>query len=92
MIPGVKTELVLMPEADQKCFCVGGKDKASVGSPLPDLCTSTYAAEWGGAGQCTTNGGKMDRFGRTLGHCCIDHALGFSRMVAPATQFVLDVI
>ena len=75
---GVKSELVLVPEADEPCFCIGNPDEpAAAGSPFAHKCR-----EPGWGQNCTTMGGK---------DCCIAHTLGFAKMIEPAVNFCLDL-
>lgn len=72
-----KSKLVLMPEEDENCFCIGNpKEPTATGSPYASNCD----AEWGT--KCGVMGGT---------DCCIDHTLAFAGMVEPAVEFVLDV-
>lgn len=75
---GVRSELHLVPTADEKCFCVGtpGEPTAS-GSPYAAKCS---LPTWGK--KCSTMGGE---------NCCIAHTQGFAAMVEPAAEFVLSV-
>lgn len=74
-----KSQLVLMPPEDEKCFCIGSPaEPTAKGSPYSSKCTT----DWGGS-QCGVMGGDK---------CCIGHTLGFAAMVEPATTWVLEVI
>lgn len=76
---GVHSELVLVPEANEGCFCVGdAASPAAKGAPYAGLCASP---QW--QGSCGLYPGK---------DCCIAHTEGFADMVEPAAKFVLNSI
>jgi hypothetical protein len=76
---GVKSTLVLVPKADESCFCVGTPtEPAAAGSPFSPACKH---ADWGE--QCGTMGGP---------DCCIAHTMGAAVMLDPLMKFVTDVL
>lgn len=73
---GVKSQLVLVPQSDESCFCVGNPtDPAAAGSMFSGLC---QLPSWGK--NCTTMGGSQ---------CCISHTMGNAVMMTPALEFIL---
>ena len=76
---GVHSELVLVPEAEESCFCVGDpREPASAGSPFAYRCG---LADWGK--NCSLFGGT---------DCCITHTMAFASMLEPALNFTLGVL
>eukprot|EP01065_Artemidia_motanka_P035289 TRINITY_DN43203_c0_g1_i1.p1 TRINITY_DN43203_c0_g1~~TRINITY_DN43203_c0_g1_i1.p1 ORF type:complete len:397 (+),score=126.30 TRINITY_DN43203_c0_g1_i1:75-1265(+) len=70
---GVESELVLVDERFQDCFCLGyGSDPAAAGSPYSNYtCTTTWKP------------GEQQRI------LCLQHAMAFAGMVEPVVKFVL---
>jgi hypothetical protein len=75
---GVYSELVLVPQQDEACFCVGTpSNTAAAGSPFSHLCSDPA---WGQ--NCGTMGGPL---------CCISHTMGNANMLEPLIAFIVNV-
>ena len=74
---GVKSELVLVPAQDERCFCLGTPGHtAAAGSPVSKFCNSSWSKCAGFMGE----------------RCCIQHTMGFADMVQPLAKFCREAV
>ena len=74
---GVKSELVLVPARDERCFCLGTPGHAAAaGSPVSKFCNSSWSKCAGFMGE----------------RCCIQHTMGFADMVQPLAKFCREAV
>ena len=82
---GAHSVLMLVPEDDARCFCVGtpgleGTGEATKGNPYSVACANIPADD-------SPLPFKQDG----LLHC-MDHTMGFAGMVEPLTQFAMGAV
>lgn len=97
---GGDSTLVLIPSAQERCFCLGNPGVASDAlSPYRGACASFLPGI--GNTSCTLppNGSthhqgvlsECQEFGPASGERCVNHMMAFGGMVLPHTEFVLRV-